>query len=82
MKKRDDKNLAEGEVTGHAHRVNGSAEVYDADENGDVRMLRALNDVDVTHEEHQTVRLPAGEYDIRRQVEYDPDLEEARRVAD
>jgi hypothetical protein len=82
MKKRKDKNLAEGEVTGHAHAVKGRAEVFDLDESGDTRRLVATKAVTVTHEEHKTIGIPAGEYLVYRQQEIDPDTEEARQVSD
>ena len=80
MEKRTDNCLAEGEVTGHAHRVDGhNVAVYGR---GHVRVLSAPHGTEVTHEEHKQITLPAGEYDITRQREIDPDTEEARVVAD
>jgi hypothetical protein len=64
--------LAEGEITGHSHRV--------ADP--DTAILFAVRDqsylqvtanrADVVHEEHGTVTLPRGIYRVWRQREYDP----------
>jgi hypothetical protein len=79
MEKRNDLILADGEVTGHAHRVTGQAEVFDDDSD---RVLRAASPVEVEHEEHKTISLPAGEYRTFKQQEIDPDTEEARAVAD
>lgn len=79
MEKRIDNCLAEGEVTGHAHRVGTTAEVWG---DGIERRLVAPRGTDVSHEEHKTITLPPGEYDITRQRELDPDTEEARAVAD
>ena len=80
MKKRKDKNLAEGEVTGHAHRVVAAdAEVFGE---SDERLLKAPNGTGVSHEEHATVTLPPGDYEISKQREIDPDTEEVRQVAD
>ncbi len=70
--------LAHGEITGHAHRVSGSAAtLLEVD---DRKYLRVDTDVKVTHEEHGTIQLPTGVYEIRRQQEYTPD--EIRPVAD
>lgn len=83
MKKRLDKNLAEGEVTGHAHRVFGDpgAEVFDQDEKGESRLLKTSG-CEVTHEEHKTITLESGQYDVTRQREIDPDSEEVRALRD
>lgn len=77
--------LAEGEVTGHAHAI-----VLDHVPTGAMAtMLRDAEreflrveggDVAVEHEEHGTVTLPPGDYEITHQREYTP--EEVRRVAD
>jgi hypothetical protein len=71
MKRREDKNLAEGEVTGHAHRViTDDVVVYGE---GEVREMSAPSGAVVTHEEHKTVSLPPGEYSITIQREEQPD---------
>jgi hypothetical protein len=74
--------LAYGEVTGHAHAIvaPGSAiEMYEAD--GGERFIRVADaPVELKHEEHGTITLPAGDYRIVHQREYTP--EEIRRVAD
>lgn len=77
----DTKVLAEGEATGHAHRV----------VEGDVEMLavqgeqymRVFSDrAVVAHEEHKPIILPKGDYRFGQVVEYDYETEEARYVAD
>jgi hypothetical protein len=81
MEPRKDKNLAEGEVTGHTHRVlEDDALVYG---DGAQRELHAPSGATVTHEEHKTFHgLPPGDYEIDRQREIDPDSEEAQAVRD
>jgi hypothetical protein len=79
-KSKKHKCLAEGEVTGHAHRVAARNAWVVGD--GEERLLTAPNGTDVTHEEHKTVTIPPGDYQITRQREIDPDTEEARVVAD
>lgn len=74
------KTLAEGEVTGHAHRVD-AADAWVVGR-GDRRELSAPSGTAITHEEHRTIELPAGDFDISRQRTIDPDDEEARSVAD
>ncbi len=64
--------LAEGEVTGHAHRLEGRLERFEnagrmfvtveEDELGGPGWLR--------HEEHADFPVPVGTYEVRRQREY------------
>lgn len=69
--------LAEGEVTGHAHRAIGErVEVIDR------QLLNAPEGATIVHEEHEHIEIPMGEYDILRVVEYDHWKEEARIVQD
>lgn len=80
MNERTDKNLAEGEVTGHAHvAMAATAQVYG---DGPDRLLTAPDGTEVTHEEHRTIALPPGEYDVGRQMEIDPDTDEVRALLD
>lgn len=80
LNKRNDTNLAEGEVNGHAHRcVGDSVEVYG---DGDKRIVTSPNGAVVTHEEHAAGELPPGELDIRIQRTVDPITERTRNVAD
>lgn len=74
------KRLAEGEVTGHTHRVAASDAWVEGD--GEERSLEAPSGTPITHEEHGTEVLPPGQYHISRQRELDPDTEEARAVKD
>lgn len=70
--------IAEGEVTGHAHRVTGGkAELY---QDGDTLFLHVEEDATITHEEHKPLTLPVGDYGIKIQREYEP--EGWRYVAD
>ena len=72
--------LAKGELTGHAHRVEGGrdAVLYEA---ADERYLEVTADTaTVAHEEHGPVTLQRGTYRVWIQREYSP--EEIRRVVD
>lgn len=71
--------LAEGEVTGHFHALpsDGSATLL---EDGDKRFLSVKKETKLTHDEHGTITVPKGNYEVRRQREYQP--EEIRQVAD
>ena len=70
--------LAEGENTGHSHRVSG-AQVLTLDE--DI-YIQAKGKAAVIHEEHAKIELPPGDYRVIRQKEYDPYEKASRLVAD
>ena len=79
--KRQDNILAEGEVTGHAHRaIAPDAEVFDA-ENGR-RVLNTPTGTRIVHEEHKEQMIPPGEYDRDLVQEFNHPAEEARAVRD
>ncbi len=64
--------LAEGEITGHSHRIaeSGVATVYKLDDEFYVDVPR--HSANVIHEEHGTVALDQGRYRVWRQREYTP----------
>lgn len=74
--------LAEGEVTGHAHRIaSRSATLYRTEL--DARFMRVMGPAPValSHEEHKTVEIPPGNYRVSIHTEYVPG-ELPRTVAD
>lgn len=80
MKKLDHNILAEGEVTGHAHRALGGT-LY---EDGGTLVLEPGEETRIVHEEHGAFTLPrtAEKFDVRKVQEYDHAGEAARNVAD
>ena len=78
--------LADGEVTGHAHRVvvpEGSDATFTVlEEKGDVYLSVRDGVVELTHEEHHVQTIPAGDFKIGIVKEYDYDTEESRQVRD
>ncbi len=85
--------LAHGEVTGHHHKLEtadpadwwkGEQEISPTLEKpstlaGELFVTLPTGGA-VTHQEHATIKLPAGTYRVSRQREYSP--EEIRNVAD
>lgn len=65
--KQNDLVLAEGEVTGHAHRVVGKAVLLMV---ATKMYLECLERCHVVHEEHGSIELDPGYYEIRRQREF------------
>lgn len=86
-KKKNDRILAYGEVTGHSHQIVSPAlselEMV-TDENGDIFVRSTGEEIKVGHDEHNIVTLPANKWIcISRQREFDPLAENRqRRVLD
>ena len=82
LKKRNDHILALGETT-HTHRVAvediNKVEMFDLDER---LIMRVKSPAKIEHEEHNTVLVPVGDYEIKKVREYDYFLEEVRSVQD
>jgi len=74
--------LAFGEATGHSHVAKGPgvtlgiAQRREQDGwrtiNRAIEVLDVKNATEVVHEEHETLPLPPGSYEVRHQREYDP----------
>lgn len=66
--------LAEGELTGHAHRVEhtGTASVF-VHPDGQMFVDVTAEEATVIHEEHGPITLRKGAYRIWRQREYTPE---------
>jgi hypothetical protein len=85
LNKKTDAILAYGEQTGHAHKLTtpiSDCESY-VDENGDI-YIRSDKEMNVGHDEHNTITLPANEWIcVTRQKEFDPlAADKQRKVAD
>jgi hypothetical protein len=64
--------LAEGELTGHRHRIADveSAVVYE--HRGQMFVEVVSDRADLVHDEHATINLDRGTYRVWRQREFDP----------
>ena len=69
--------VAEGEVTGHAHRISGNFELA-----ADGGSFALMEPTPIEHEEHGPINLPAKEFCSGICLEQDHFAEEARNVAD
>jgi hypothetical protein len=70
--------LARGEVTGHRHRIDPPTDeavefVRTADTNQRFLRIMASSGVELRHEEHATITLPPGIYEVVQQREYTPE---------
>lgn len=75
----ENRKLAEGEHTGHAHKLSKS-DVFEL-ENG-LREFVVENEDVLTHEEHKQIVIPPGKYLSGKVLEYDHFEEESREVKD
>lgn len=80
---KDNTVLLDGELTGHRHALSGGT-VYTTEATHENDYLLGYFRVDkptpLTHPEHKTIEIPAGNYKFLRQVEFDPQQE--RQVKD
>jgi hypothetical protein len=65
--------LAYGEATGHAHAIGDSGAALLEHGNDHYLHVSAARGVSLTHEEHDTIVVPHGEYLVVRQREYTPE---------
>ena len=70
--------LAEGEVTGHFHKLSGNLLISEFE--GD-KFVECKHEALLTHQEHNTLTIPKGVYKIKLQREVDL-LGEVRQVMD
>ncbi len=64
--------LAEGEVTGHKHRITeGKAELFYQD--GTLYLRVISESALLTHEEHRAISIPQGHWMVKIQREYEPE---------
>jgi hypothetical protein len=73
--------LAHGEATGHAHAITSSKATLFRDPKLNAMFLQVVEEpVALVHDEHNSIALVPGNYQIIRQREYSP--QEIRNVAD
>ena len=73
--------LAEGEHTGHAHVIDRLADIEFLEKDGKFYIINKSS-VEIIHEEHKTITVPSGMWEVSRVLEYDHFAEEAKRVQD
>jgi hypothetical protein len=64
--------LADGEVTGHRHRVEDAAAAALFRHSGQMYLEVISPEAAIVHEEHGPIKLPRGTYRVWRQREYVP----------
>ena len=62
--------VAQGEVTGHAHVIHAEMIGFDTDWDKNVSRLDLPQGGTLRHDEHAEIALPPGSYSVRRQREY------------
>ncbi len=75
--------LAEGEVTGHSHRILEDILLFQIFNSDNKKLQNLEKNVDLIHEEHETIAIEKeSEFEISYVKEYDHFLEESRKVLD
>ena len=69
VRKRKDKRIAEGEIADHAHVILNGA-VYEVHDQSDELYVKADDITTIAHEEHNSIKLEKGVYEVIRQQEY------------
>jgi hypothetical protein len=74
VQRRPDLVLAEGELTGHKHRIQdeSTAELW-AGKDGLLYLKVIANEATLIHDEHGAIRLERGMYRVWQQREYSPE---------
>ena len=67
-KKMNTDTLQEGEVTGHRHRLQGVFEILSQN---DQKFVNAKSQLELIHEEHDTIQIPIGMYVLVQEREFD-----------
>ncbi len=65
--------LAEGEVTGHSHRIKEKSNAVLFRHQSDFFLNVTAKSATIIHEEHAPIELPKGMYRVWRQREYTPE---------
>ena len=73
--------LALGEATGHAHRLEDIENVEMLEKDGKF-FIRIKQPAMLVHEEHKSIMVDPGMWEVGKVMEYDHFLEEARNVID
>jgi hypothetical protein len=73
--------LAYGEVTGHSHAIADKSELY-ADETRKFLEVCLAQGAALKHEEHSTITLPKGTYEVRIQKQWDYMKQLSQQVRD
>lgn len=74
--------LAQGEATGHAHRLVDSSDSRLVEIDGALYLVIGAAGATIAHEEHGPIHLESGQYRVGRVREYDYFAEEAREIRD
>ena len=71
--RRGDGVIAEGELTGHSHRIENTAGAELLEHRGALYLRVLAEKARVVHQEHGPITLPRGAYAVWRQREYTPE---------
>lgn len=82
LTKLNTKILAEGEATGHHHRLTSQTAQVFRDDANQRRYLSIEEPTQLVHEEHKPITIEEGTYVVIQEREFDPFADYIRRVTD
>ena len=83
LTKLDTKVLAEGEVTGHTHTIEGNAQIFEnLNKDLDNKFLEVFDEVKLVHQEHKQINIKPGKYVVIIEQEHNPFKNENVEVLD
>lgn len=82
LKKLDNTTLAYGEVTGHHHTITKQPWVTVYQNDGGIKFVQLDEKAELTHQEHKTIEIEKGLYEVIIEKEFDPWSEEINKVKD
>ena len=72
--------LAEGEQTGHHHKLIGSFQIFQENDSlSQNRFLEIMEETTLTHQEHHQITIPVGKYVVVHERQHNP-LAQVERV--
>ena len=77
--------VAYGEATGHHHELQaktGTAQVLVSGNNQETVAFSVKQDTELSHEEHKTIEIPKGYYQVEFEREYNPLEQVSQQVYD
>jgi len=82
LKKKHGNVLAEGEATGHAHKIDLAQSNVFCDAEGNLYVEVIGDNAVIQHEEHKQITVPKGKYRVRKVREYDHFYRAPRPIGD
>ncbi len=74
--------VALGETTGHSHTIVAEPAIEVLEDEKGKRYIKVVSEGEINHQEHKTIKIQKGIYEVINEKEYDPFSEELKVVKD